>query len=276
MSLRSAIKSSLPMYLLETIQSQQQLAPVYGGSFFASWFAALSPGKHRALEQSRLGLLPASLRRAMALVVDIGANEGQWIESLLDLIRIQQTFVIEPNPAAMLRCKERLRGRPGITFSDVAVGSKRDSAVLHVTKSSDFSSLLIPNHHLIDANYGHESSAIVGEQRVEVVPLDDLLPAGEEIDLMKIDVQGFEREVLAGSTGALRRTRAVVVETNFQSHYSNDSTFEALFRLFTRDLGFSFWNISNPFHGKTGQSLWADAIFINPALVSQDGESVRP
>jgi hypothetical protein len=110
---------------------------------------------------------------------------------------------------------------------------------------------------------------------VEVIPLDDLLPANKEIDLMKLDVQGFEREVLAGSASALRRTRAIVIETNFQSHYSKDSTFDALFQLFTHDLGFSFWNISDPFHGKTGQSLWADTIFINLALVSQDSESLR-
>jgi FkbM family methyltransferase len=274
MSLRSTLKSLLPSYLLETIQSQKQLAPVYGGSFFPSWFAALSPGKHRALEQSRVGLLPASLRHAMDMVVDIGANEGQWIASLLDLIPVQQTFVIEPNPAAMQRCKQRLRGRTGITFSEVALGSRRGSAILHVTKSSDFSSLLIPNHQLIDANYGHETSSIVSEHTVEVVPLDDLLPAGEEIDLMKLDVQGFEREVLAGSASALRRTRAVVIETNFQSHYSKDSTFDALFQLFTQDLGFSFWNISDPFRGNMGQSLWADSIFINLALVSQDSESL--
>ena len=276
MSLRGALKSSLPLYLLETIQSQQQLAPVYGGSFFASWFAALLPGKHRALEQSRLGLLPASLRRSMNLVVDIGANEGQWITALLGLIPVQQTFVIEPNPAAMLRCKQRLRRQTGITFSEVALGPRRGSAVLHVTKSSDFSSLLSPNHQLIDTNYGHESSAIVTEQTVDVVPLDDLLPPDKEIDLMKLDVQGFEREVLAGAASALRRTRAILVETNFQSHYSKDSTFDVLFQLFTHDLGFSFWNISNPFHGKTGQSLWADAIFINPALVSQETELRRP
>jgi FkbM family methyltransferase len=268
MSFRGALKSLLPLYLLETVQAQRQLAPVYDGSFLASWFAALSPGKHRALEQSRFGLLPKPMRYAMDLVVDIGANEGQWTTALLGLIRVKQAFVIEPNPTAMERCKQRLRNRKGITFSEVALGSNRGSGVLHITKSSDFSSLLDPNHQMIDANYAHGSSAVVTEKTVEVIPLDDLLPPDEKIDLMKLDVQGFEREVLAGAASALRRTRVVLAETNFQSHYGQDSTFDSLFQLFTRDLGFSFWNISNPFLGKTGQSLWADAIFINPALVS--------
>lgn len=273
MSLRGAFKSALPVYLLETIQAQRQLAPVYGGSSAASWFAALSPAKHKALEQSRLGLLPAPFRRAMELVVDIGANEGQWMTALLALIPVQQALVVEPNPTAMLSCKQRLKGRQGITFSEVALGSTAGSAVLHVTKSSDFSSLLSPKHHMIDSHYGHESSAIVNEPTVQVVTLDELLPTGKQIDLMKLDVQGYEREVLAGASNALRRTRAILIEMNFQSHYSEGSTFDTLFRLFTRDLGFSFWNVSNPFRGNMGQSLWADAIFINAALVPRDGES---
>jgi FkbM family methyltransferase len=271
MRLRGMIKSSLPLYLLETIRAQRQLAPAYKGSVLASWFAAFSPGKHGALEQSRFGLFPPAARRAMDLVVDVGANEGQWITALLSLVPVEQAMVIEPNPAAMLRCKQRLQGRGGITFSEIALGASRGSAVLHITKSSDFSSLLDPDHKIINANYVHDSSAVVAEQEVEVFPLDDLVPAGKSVDLLKLDVQGFEREVLAGAVSVLRRTRIVLVETNFQSHYSKGSTFDLLFQLFTRELGFSFWNVSDPYRGKSGQALWADSVFINPALVSKDG-----
>jgi FkbM family methyltransferase len=271
MSLRGVIKSSLPYYLLETVRAQKQLAPAYKGSFLASWFAAFSPGKRSALERSRFGLLPPSSRRAMDLVVDVGANEGQWITGLLNLVPVRHAMVIEPNPAAMLRCKQRLQGRQGIAFSEIAVGAKRGSAVLHVTKASDFSSLLAPDHKIINANYVRDSGAVVAEQKVEVFPLDDVLPEDVQVDLLKLDVQGFEREVLAGAASVLRRTRVILVETNFQSHYSQGSTFDSLFQLFTRELGFSFWNVSDPYRGMTGQALWADSVFINPALVTQDG-----
>jgi len=271
MSLRGVIKSSLPLYLLETIRAQRQLAPAYKGSALASWLAAFLPGKHSALERSRFGLLPPASRRAMDLVVDVGANEGQWITALLSLIPVQRAIVIEPNPAAMLRCKQHLRGRQGISFSEIAVGARRGSAVLHVTKASDFSSLLDPDHKIINENYVHDSSAVVAEQKVEVFPLDDLLAQDRKIDLLKLDVQGFEREVLAGAVNVLRRTCVVLVETNFQSHYRAGSTFDSLFQQFTKELGFFFWTLSDPYRGKSGQALWADSVFINPALVSQNG-----
>jgi|SRR5581483_8040678 len=271
MSLRSAIKSSLPYYLLETVRAQKQLAPAYKGAFLAGWAAAFSPGKRSALERSGFGLLPPSLRHGMDLVLDVGANEGQWITGLLNLIPVRQSIVIEPNPAAMLCCRQRLQGRQGITFKEIAVGAKRGSAVLHVTKASDFSSLLDPEHSIINANYEGDSSAVVAERTVEVFPLDDLLPVDENVDLLKIDVQGFEREVLAGATSVLRRTRVVLVESNFQPHYRQSSTFDCLFQLFTRELGFSFWNVSDPYRGMMGQALWADSVFINPALVAQKG-----
>jgi FkbM family methyltransferase len=205
----------------------------------------------------------------MDLVLDVGANEGQWITGLLNLIPVRKAIVIEPNPAAMLCCKQRLQGRQGMIFNEVAVGAKRGSAVLHVTKASDFSSLLDPDHSIINANYVRDSGAVVTEQTVEVFPLDDLLPADETVDLLKIDVQGFEREVLAGAASVLRRTRVVLVESNFQPHYRQGSTFDSLFQLFTRKLGFSFWNVSDPYRGMMGQALWADSVFVNPALVSQ-------
>ncbi len=272
MSFRGLLKSALPHFLLEAIQAHKQLAPIYS-SALQGWFAAFSPDKLKALEQSRFGLLPEAFRKGMDLVVDIGANEGQWMTSLLKLISVQQAIVIEPNPAAMVRCKQRLKEQHGVIFKEVALGAKREQGVLHITSSSDFSSLLNPKHEVISANYAQHSSAVLAHQAVEVMPLDDIVPADQTIDLMKLDVQGYERKVLAGAASALRRTRIVLVETNFQSHYKEDATFDSLFHLFTQEFGFSFWSMSNPFHGKTGQALWADSIFINSALVPADSTS---
>jgi hypothetical protein len=47
---------------------------------------------------------------------------------------------------------------------------------------------------------------------VDVARLDDVLPAGEMIDILKIDVEGFELEVLKGSIESLRRTRYLLLE----------------------------------------------------------------
>ena len=55
------------------------------------------------------------------------------------------------------------------------------------------------------------------QRRVPIVTLDALIGAGEfpVPDLIKIDVQGFELEVLRGSLGCLGRCEMLIVETSF-------------------------------------------------------------
>lgn len=267
MSLRSVLKSATPTIVHEIVKAQRELAVISGSTPIRSWSAACSPGVRAAIERSRFALLPHWLRRPLSFVVDVGANEGQWVASLLGLLNIQEVWVFEPNPEAMRECRRLVGHHGGITFKEMALGSKADSAVLHITKSSDFSSLLRPNTALIQANYKNDPTEIVAERTVEVAALDDLVPASKQVDLLKIDVQGVERDVLTGAKKTLQRTTAVLLEVNFRSHYEGDETFGSLHSLMTRDLGLQLWGISPPYRGTSGEALWADALFVNPDRV---------
>ena len=112
------------------------------------------------------------------------------------------------------------------------------------------------------AHYESDSAKIVAERTVQVLPLDDLLPSDRHVDLLKIDVQGVEREVLGGARKTLRNTSAVLMEVNFRSHYEGDDTFGPLHSLMT-DAGFQLWSISPPYRGPSGEALWADALFVH-------------
>lgn len=50
----------------------------------------------------------------------------------------------------------------------------------------------------IGANYAQNSSAVLADQAVEVMTLDDIVPADKTIDPMTLDVQRYERKMLAG------------------------------------------------------------------------------
>ena len=53
-----------------------------------------------------------------------------------------------------------------------------------------------------------------GEVAVEIARIDDVLPAGQAVDLIKIDAEGFEPLVLRGMAGILARSphAAIVIE----------------------------------------------------------------
>ena len=81
------------------------------------------------------------------------------------------------------------------------------------------------------------------------------------MDLLKVDVQGFEQAVLSGARRVLESTRAVLIEANLQSHYVGDDTFPSLWNSLASQ-GFSFWSLSLPYTGSGGKALWADAVFV--------------
>jgi hypothetical protein len=94
---------------------------------------------------------------------------------------------------------------------------------------------------------------------VPTVSLDEL--AGEEaVAVVKLDVQGAELDVLRGGSQALARTRAVLMEVTFVSHYHDDAGFQALNRHML-DAGFELVAISEPGRTRSGEATWADACY---------------
>jgi FkbM family methyltransferase len=229
-------------------------------------FAASADVKCKeAYEQSRIGHLPSALGRGLRFVVDIGANTGQWSAALLTVAQPQRMEVFEPNPEAFAALSQRLGGRPGVRLHPIGVGAERGELPLQVTDNSEFTSFLRPVRE-IAAHYGASAVTVSKQLRVCVEPLDGVLLDSQPIDLLKIDVQGYERGVIKGAHDCLARTRAVLIEANFVRHYEGDDSLDSLIPLL-REHGFGLWDLSPPRRAVNGRPLWCDAVFMNEALL---------
>jgi FkbM family methyltransferase len=260
-TLKRIIEALTPTFLMEIIEARMALSGVSN----RPWLDACSAVKRSALDRSRLSILPPALR-PLSFVIDVGTNEGQWIGSLMELLPIPEVWIFEPNPEAMKICQERIGRRPGVTYFDLALGDANGQAELHVTARSDFASILQPRVDFLEAQYGRNTHVVMNKQ-VRVATLDSLVPESRPVDLLKIDVQGFEGAVLSGARRVLGSTRAVLIEVLLQSHYAGDDTLPALWNQLT-DQGFSFWSISPGSTRRGGQVLWADAVFVKGDVMS--------
>jgi len=213
-----------------------------------------------ALNESRFSILPPTLP-PLSFVIDVGGNRGQWISSLMELLPIPEIWIFEPNSDAMQMCRKRIGERPGITYFDLGLGDSEGHAELHVTAASNFASMLAPRVDFLEMHYGAKAAQIVGRKQVQIATLDSLVPESKSVDLLKIDVQGFERAVISGARRVLEKTRAVLIEVNLQSHYDGDDVFPALWNELVEQK-FSFWSLSPPYIGSSGEGLWADAVFV--------------
>lgn len=147
-------------------------------------------------------------------VVDAGAHIGTY--TLRAAIRGARVVAFEPNPETyrILIANISLNRLGTVSAHNIALGSARGSARLR-----------LPPVYLGRASISRE---IEGGSAVEVLvsPLDDELSATEKtrIDWLKVDVEGYEVELLRGAPRVLGRTRRIILEVE----HGNESACEAL------------------------------------------------
>lgn len=192
-------------------------------------------------------------------LVDVGANNGDFSAAALSLVKPAEMILFEPQPSCQNTIRRAVGRRKNCKIIQAAIGSHCGKIMLNCTHDSKFASVLKP---LKDAqqHYAAGSSEVEAQIEVPLVTLDSVLAEVKRIGLLKIDVQGFELQVLKGSVEVLRRTDAVLLEINYVPHYEDAVSFEELFAFLT-EMGFALRGVGAPYGDRHGAPLWADAIF---------------
>jgi len=147
--------------------------------------------------------------------VDVGANHGDFAQAVSAMHPSANVLLVEPlatlHPELERRCAQR-GGR--WRLARCALGDARGTATLHLDPQHDNVASLVG----FDEEYirlRHQPAA-QGTSQCEVRTLDGLCAEQNigTIDLLKIDVEGFEFEALKGGAAMLAKTKAVVVETS--------------------------------------------------------------
>jgi FkbM family methyltransferase len=198
-------------------------------------------------------------------VVDVGAHTGEFASGIKAVLPDCVLYSFEPQPAQYARLVARLERYANSRAFNVAVGSSTGERVLHQSRFTKASSLL-PMTDLHRAAYSW--SAAAADIVVRVDTLDRLLP--RELRggvLLKLDVQGFEVEVLRGAAQTLERTDHVLVETSVGGTlYEGEATFDDVYALL-KAAGFRYagtWDqLCDP---RTDAPLQVDALFSRSVL----------
>ncbi len=132
------------------------------------------------------------------IVFDIGANIGvvtNWFAH-----RCQHVHAFEPHPDNFetIKSQQELRNMKNITLHDIALGKDNSKMQLHVKRFHG-------HHSLGDV----ASSQTVGRIEVNVRTVDEIFEELkiDKINFMKIDVEGFESDVLRGASGLLQNKK---------------------------------------------------------------------
>ena len=197
------------------------------------------------------------------LVVDIGANRGQFALAVRACCPDTTIISIEPlaRPAAVF--KQVFAGDSGTVLHVTAIGPRQEQRMMHISGRDDSSSLL-PISSLQEEIF--PGTGEVETTEVTVTPLDLLLSADEMARpaMLKIDVQGFEMEVLRGCEPLLENFDWIYAECSFVELYSGQKLASDVIQWLV-ERGFIISGIYNPCFADDGQSVQADFLFSRKA-----------
>ena len=212
----------------------------------------------------RRGVLPSlehqQILRALrpSLVVDVGANRGQFSLDVRRALPEAQVVAFEPLTPEADIYSEIFAATPTHVLHRFALGASSGSASFHVSAARDSSSLFPIGERQSEVFPGTQE---VGIEVVEVRTLDDF--AGElrsdGPSLLKVDVQGAELDVLRGAETTLGLFRWVYLEMSFVELYDGQPLADTIVDEL-RGRGFELAGTGTP-SISNGRPVQVDALF---------------
>lgn len=192
-------------------------------------------------------------------VVDVGANRGQFATIARRLFPGAKIYSFEPLPGPAAIFSKALGADARVSLFNTAIGPEAKSATIYVTTRDDSSSLLQPAAAQDDI-FG------VTTARTDQISVRRLSDCIDDADLkgpalLKIDVQGGERDVLDGASNLIDRFDAIYVECSFVAMYEHQPLYHEIAR-WMDEHGFKLGGVYNqhvdPQHGP----VQADFLFL--------------
>ena len=198
---------------------------------------------------------------ANPVIIDGGAHKGGTVDAFRVLAPRAEFHCFEPDATLAADLLRKFAGSGEVHVVTAALGESSGKAVFNINASRPTNSLL-PAAEDLQADLQGLCKTV---ERVEVAvtSIDDYC-AGQgldRIDIIKLDLQGYDYQALLGAKSAMRGARVVLVEVLFTEIYKGCHLFPDILRLMG-EYGFRLFTLSGIHYGSRDELLWADAIFV--------------
>jgi FkbM family methyltransferase len=139
-------------------------------------------------------------------ICEVGSRYGDESIELLKYFQDSKILCFECNPKTRDICRENLRSHPNIKFFDIALGEKEELPFYSFNSSNPGASSF---YKRIDYNDTQEMSGYINVKRLDTILSQENIP---RLDLLCIDVQGFELNVLKGCGEFIEKISYIIIE----------------------------------------------------------------
>jgi|TARA_R100000995_G_C3479966_1_gene123246 FkbM family methyltransferase len=185
-------------------------------------------------------------------VIHIGGHHGQEYKLYREHPNIKNIVFFEPDPDSFNILRETTSGDDLVTTINTALGPFSCKASMHKETANDgqSNSILEPGLHLRQ----YPNITFDDKYKVSVHPLDRYQP-NKSLNLINIDVQGFELQVFLGASRTLNNVDYIITEVNRDEVYKNCARVEDLDYFLGK---YGFKRVETSWEGIT----WGDALYI--------------
>ncbi|KAA1380749.1 FkbM family methyltransferase [Aeromicrobium fastidiosum] len=205
-------------------------------------------------------------RQGVDLVLDVGAADGGYGTSLRSFGYAGDIVSFEPQAAAFARLQATIAADARWSARHLALGPEAGELTMNIASNSTSSSMLPMLDSHIDAA---PSVRYVGTETVTVARLDDEVRdvvAAHRRPFLKIDTQGFEREVLSGGQETVDACVGLQLELSLVPLYDGGMLIdEAVGWAYAQ--GFQMVGLEQGYAAPTGEILQIDGVFVRPDAV---------
>jgi FkbM family methyltransferase len=194
-------------------------------------------------------------------ILDVGANKGQYASAMRTFGYTGDIISFEPLKYEFSKLLESSAADSRWEAVNIALGDEEKETDINIAGNSISSSILdmLPTH-IESAPH----SAYIGKERIKITTLDSIFFSFcKENDrvLLKVDTQGFERNVLSGAERSLQNIIGIQIEMSLVPLYSDGVLLREMID-YLESRNFSLFSLENGFWDRnTGRLLQVDGIF---------------
>lgn len=194
-------------------------------------------------------------------ILDVGANMGQYAQELRKIKFEGEIISFEPISSVFEVLKNSMKNDQKCTVKNFALGDKNETKTINIAKNFASSSFFTRTKYFEEIATQTE---YISEEKVEIKVLDTLFDSickPEDVVFLKLDTQGYEKNILNGATESLKKIKGIQIELALKPSYNGAPGYKEIFKII-EEAGFILYSVEEGFEDKkTGQLLEIDAIF---------------
>ena len=162
------------------------------------------------------------------LILDIGASNGGYAQLVRSIGFKGKIISFEPISDTFVKLRKKSRFDGNWTALNMALGDTDSEKEINISANYDSSSFLIMNDNHLIAN---PISKFKGTEKVSVKKLDSVYNkyvSPHNNVLLKLDVQGYEKQVLEGANQSLKYIKGIQIEMSFEELYKGSLLFDEM------------------------------------------------